>query len=199
MDSFGGGRLLITAASAIETMGAELAFGQSDGLHEGVESGKFQAGDAESSCYLVDHALVFGCACCHVAVEVFCVVAFEVAYDAAGDELEVVFGIGEPDEGAAVDERRAGDTGVDFSGSVVEEHLDVVVKLCAANDAVVADDDALSFEDGTVGDELHLGDKVAAHLAARCEGAWPCGGVFQHSALVGYMVAFGIADGHADA
>ena len=84
-----------------------------------------------------------------------------------------------------------------FGGSGVEECLDVVAELCAADDGVVAENDALVFKECGVGDELHTGHEVAAGLVAGGEAAGPCGGVFEHGATVGDTVTFGISEGAA--
>lgn len=75
-------------------------------------------------------------------------------------------------------------------GSAVEEGTYVVAQLGASHDAVVAEDDALVFQDGGVGHQLHLGHEFAACLTAGGEGARPSGGVFHDGTLVGNVVAF---------
>ena len=84
-------------------------------------------------------------------------------------------------------------------GTVVEELLHVVAQLRATHDGVVAEHHTLVFQQGGVGDELHLRHKVATALVAGRKRAGPCGRVLQHGTLVGYSTALGIAQGHTHA
>ena len=77
---------------------------------------------------------------------------------------------------------------MDLLGTVLEKGSDIVAQLRAAHDGVVAEHDALVLQDRRVGDEFHLGHKVAAILVARGERAGPRRRVFQHRTLVRHLL-----------
>ena len=88
---------------------------------------------------------------------------------------------------------------MDLFRATAEEGAHIVAQLGAAYYGVVTEHHSLAVEDGAVGDELHLGDEVAARLVAGGERAGPCGGVFQHRALVGDAAPLGVTKGVAHA
>ena len=183
--------------AAVEAVGTDAFLGQSDGLDERLELGEAQGVEVEAAGYLCHHALVLGAVGAGVGLKVFAVVAFKVLDDAAGEELQVALAGAVVDEGTAIDERGTADAHVYLLGAELVQHLRVVAQLCAAHDAVVAEEDALALEHVAVGDELHLGHEVACLLVAGSEGARPGGCVLADGAHVGAAVPLGVADGHA--
>lgn len=191
--------LVAAVAATVEAVGAYLALGQPDALHQRFDLGKLQRGEAQAARYLVDHAPILGRAGGGIAVEVAVFVALKVLDDAAGDEFHVAFRCREAYEGASVHQRWARYAHVYLLGAGLEERAHVVAKLRAAHDGVVAEHHALVFQEGLVGDELHAGHEVAVRLVAGGEASRPRGRVFQHGAAIGNAVALGIAHGHAHA
>lgn len=188
------------ASASVETVGAYSLFRQPDACYEVFEGAEFQCCQAEAARNLVDHALIFGSAGRSVAVEIIGrLAAFEILDDTACDEFEVAFRRGEADIFAAVDQRRTRNAGVDFPASSLIEGRHVVAELSAAHYRVVAENNALVFQQGPVRYELHLRHKGAARLVARCEAARPCRRVFQHGAVVGNSATFAVAEGETDA
>ena len=178
-------------------MCAELAFRQADGFDQRFELVEPQRGEAEPLADDVDHLPVLGRVGRGVTLQVFVGVAFQLADDAAGNQLHVAFGRGEAYVGTAVDERRTGNAHMYLAHTIVEEHADVVAELCAAHDAVVAEEHALAAQYVAVGDEFHLGDQRTHFLVGRGETAGPGGRVFGDGALVGLAYAGSIAQCHA--
>ena len=56
-------------------------------------------------------------------------------------------------------------------GSATEECADIVAKLGAAHDGIVTEHHPFAVEYRAVGNEFHLGHKVASRLVARGEGS----------------------------
>ena len=95
-------------------------------------------------------------------------------------------------------QRRAGDAHMNLPGAERMQKLGAVCKLRTSDNAVVAEENPLSLENGTVRDKLHLGDKVAGFLIDRHEGARPGRSVLRETVLVRDIVALGIAYCHSD-
>ena len=129
-------------------MCADALLGHADGLADIFHGVEFQGIHTHVLANHLDHAVVFGCIGGLVGAEFLWSEsvggdALQLFDDAAGDELTVGLGLGEVEEGAAVDQRGAGDADVDLLGAVVVEHLHVVAQLGAADDGVVAEDHLL--------------------------------------------------------
>ncbi len=86
-----------------------------------------------------------------------------------------------------------------FLRAIVEEGAHIVAQLRAAHDGVVTEHDALSLENGGIGDEFHARHQVAARLTTRGKRPRPCRRVLQNSTLVGNLFAVGIAHRHTHA
>ena len=79
----------VTVAGAVEAVGADFALRHTDGLDEVLEFGKLQGGEAEATGYLGDHALVLGRVGLGVLLQIYLVVALEVADDATRNQFQV--------------------------------------------------------------------------------------------------------------
>ena len=79
---------------AVEAVGANLAFGQANGLDEVLELGKFEAAEVEAACYLAYHALIFGRVGLGIFLQSFLrgVGTLKLLNDASGDEFAVALG-----------------------------------------------------------------------------------------------------------
>ena len=79
----------VAVAGAVEAVGADFALRHTDGLDEILELGKLQGGEAETTGYLGDHALVLGRIGLGVLLQIYLVVALEVADDATRNQFQV--------------------------------------------------------------------------------------------------------------
>ena len=95
------------ATAAIEAMHADTFFGKTYRLDEVLDSVEPQCGDAQSMCYLVDHAEIFGRVGGGIFLQVLLGVALEILYHPSCDEFQVALRTGEVDERAAIDQRWA--------------------------------------------------------------------------------------------
>ena len=179
-------------------MGAHLTLRQADALDKVFDTGELQRGESQTTGNLLYHALVFRRVSLGILVELSLVIALEVADDTTGDELQVALTVGEADERTAIDQWRARDTHMHLFRTVLNKLLGVVAQLCATHDRVVTEHHALVFQQGCVGDKLHLCHQVATALVTRGKRAGPCGCVLQHGTLVGDARAFGIAQSHTN-
>ena len=186
-------------ARAVEAMRAEVALGQTDGLHHAVQGVELQRIHTDMLAQHLDEVGVFGRRRVAILLDVLVVVALHLLHATARDELQDVLRGREVEEGTAEEQGRTADAHVHLLGAVVVEHLHVVAQLRATHDAVVAEGHLLAFEQGTVGDELHLGHMLALALVDGHETPRPGGGVLHHAAQVRDLAHVGIAQGHADA
>ena len=99
--------MTMLATAAIEAMHADTFFGKTYRLDEVLDSIEPQRGDAQSMCYLVDHAEIFGRVGGGIFLEVLLGVALEILYHPSCDEFQVALRTGEVDERAAIDQRWA--------------------------------------------------------------------------------------------
>jgi len=198
IDARGEGRGLFAVGAAVEAVGAELAFGQADGLAYGVETVELECIYTDGFANGLHKSGILLGGFVHVGFQVAEFAAFELGDDTAGDEFEVVFGGGEVEVVATEEERGTADADMDAFHTVGIEHLCLVAELGAADDAVVAEYHAFAFEHFAGGDEFHFGHKAAGSLVDGHEAAGPCGGVFQDAAFVGDAPSGGVAQSHAD-
>ncbi len=83
---------LSEAAATVETVGADLALGDSDCGDKIFEGSKFQRGEVVAFAYLLYHGFVLGCAGSGILLEVGVGVAFEFFDQSTGEQLHVALG-----------------------------------------------------------------------------------------------------------
>lgn len=121
-------------ATAIEAMGANLAFWQADGLYQLLDSIELQAGQAQLASYLIHHLLVLWRTSSGILIKILIGVALKLLDDAASDELHVALGRCEVDERTTINQWWTSDAHVTLlQSSLIEQHVYVVAQLSAAN------------------------------------------------------------------
>ena len=106
-------------AAAVKTMCADLAFRQTDGFDECFQRVKLQRAEAKSLGNGLYHLLVFGRISGSVFVEVFVLVAFQLFDDAARNQFQIALRGSKADEGATINQRRAGNAHVYLFGAII--------------------------------------------------------------------------------
>src|SRR5574344_930032 len=165
----GGGLGNVAAGPAI---GTELVLRQANRCDEVVEALVGERSEAQAVLDAGDHVLE------RLAIRILVlgdvgVVPFQFADPAAGGEVHFGLGTREIQEAALVKERRTGNPHVDFLGALVVKALRLLAELGAADNRVVAEDEALAADEAGNRDELHLGDQVALLLVRWHERARP--------------------------
>ena len=93
--------------------------------------------------------------------------------DASGEQIHIGHGSGEVQVLAAEKDRRAGRPHVDLPCSALEQISGRVFQLCAADDGVIDQQDALVFDEFTDRNQLHFSDEIAYALIRRHKGTRP--------------------------
>ena len=179
-------------------MGADAALGQTDGFNHHLHLVELQTGQSKALSYLLHHTLILWRIGLCILIELCILVALEVFYHLTCDKLHRTLLRGEAHKRTTIYKWRTRDTSMYLLGSIVEEHLHIVLELSAAHDRVVAEHHTLAVKQGLVRYELHLCHQTATALTAWSKAAWPCWCVFHHGTLVWNLMTCSIAQRHAN-
>ena len=130
--------VFVAAARTVETVSADFALRQTDGLDQRFEFVETQRSQSQAFTDGLNQLFVLWCACSGVFFEIFVRVALNFANELTGNQFHFALRRGEADERTAIDERRTGNADVYLACAVVEQHVHVVAQLRAAHNRVIA-------------------------------------------------------------